>query len=249
MDKCRDSAELIMHYAKSINIKNLIIQEEGGWHTYEKSGKKLGFNIIKVPMNKGLIIEKKFPYIKNSLFIVNTNPGYAYDEPLNFFEKIKNNNIIIVNDVSGSINQNMKGDFIIGSFGEHKPVSISSGGGFLAFNNEFDNVILEKFKNIYFNESGKKINFQELENALQTFQTKKTNWIKFSNKIKQQLKNYNILNPEESINIFIKTSNLEMENLIKFCDEHNLEYVKCPLYIRTNEKAISIEIKKLKLEE
>ena len=37
----------------------------------------------------------------------------------------------------------------------------------------------------------------------------------------------------------------EKENLINYCKNNNLEWTECPRYIRINQKAISIEIKRL----
>ena len=249
MNKCREAAELLMRYAKEKDYNSLILQEEGGWHTYEKSAKKLGLDVIKAEMNKGALIKEKFPQ-KKALIILNTNPGYAYIEPLTFYDEMKKTQSIIVNDVVSSIGDenSKKGDFIIGSFGKDKPLTISTGGAFIAFNNDDDLIKIKGLIENYYKDSGIKINFEELLNAINNLHSKKNSWIQKSNKIKNELKQkgFQVLNENDSINIFVKTKVEEKENLIKFCKEHGLEYQTCPLYIRTMQDAISIEIKKTK---
>ncbi|MFP4568094.1 MAG: hypothetical protein ACLFN8_04055 [Candidatus Woesearchaeota archaeon] len=253
MNKCREAAELIMRYAKKTNYDSLILQEEGGWHTYEKSAKKIGLNVLFAKMNEGQLIKQEFPQ-KKALIIINTNPGYAYTEPLKFYDELKKTQSLIINDVVGSIGEDTakKGDYLIGSFGKDKPLTISTGGAFIALNDENTLNELLKIKQEYYRCAGEQINFNELNAAIDNLENKKNNWINHSNKIKKELKTkgYTILNQKPSINIFVeineKTNTDERENLIKFCNAHNLEYQKCPLYIRTIKNAISIEIKKIK---
>jgi hypothetical protein len=213
------------------------LQEEGGWYTYERSGKKIGLEIIKVPMKKGKLIKKGFPHTKKSILIINTMPGYLYSESIDFYEEIKKNEISIVNDVSGSFGQknSLKGDFLIGSFGKDKPLTISTGGGFIALDNLEEYEEIQKLKNIYYKESGEKINFTELKEALKKYKIKKEKWKKISTKIKKTLieKGFDILNTKKSINILVNCSGKKKENLIKFCEEHELrlQIVLCILEV------------------
>jgi len=174
MDKCRQAAELIMRYSFSNDMNKLIIQEEGGWHTYEKSALKLGFKVFKAHMNKGVIDKKTFSFINNSLIIINSNPGYAFVESFDFISGLKDEKVLLVNDVSGSVGDvNSKiGDVIIGSFGDDKPLS-AGGGGFIAV----DDSLFFEFKNIkekFYSGAGKNIVFQDLFFVLNNFvKTKK----------------------------------------------------------------------------
>lgn len=251
-DKCRISAEFLMKFALKKNITNTILQEEGGWHTYEKSASSLNLKVIKAPMINGVIKKDNFPDKDNSLIIINSMPGYLFLEDMSFYEhnKKNKNNSFLVNDVSGSIGEpnSIIGDFIIGSFGKDKPLSISSGGGFVAFNEFYEELVTLK-KNS-FNKSGTIIKFDELHRALNNFNIKKKTWIKYSTKLKNTLKEkkFYVLNPKPSINVLVKFENsLEKENLIKICSELNLEFVICPMYIRSNTQALSIEIKRKKI--
>jgi len=48
------------------------------------------------------------------------------------------------------------------------------------------------------------------------------------------------------INVIIKFDDEEVkQRIIEYCKENNLEYTVCPRYIRVNENAVSIELKRL----
>lgn len=247
MDKCRDSAELLMVLAKRLGFEYLVIQEEGGWYTYEKSGVRRGLKVLKAPMNDGVLVKEGFPFDKKALVLLNTNPGYAFVDDLCFYDDMKRNGSLVVNDVVSSIGEEYakKGDFVIGSFGKHKPLSISSGGSFIAFD---DDCGLLDLKQEIFIDSGKRIAFDELVVALKNLENKKRAWIDYSNKTKKELleQGFDVINENESINVLVRG---KKENLIKFCVERNLEFLDCPLYIRTLQEAVSIEIKKKSVED
>ena len=56
-----------------------------------------------------------------------------------------------------------------------------------------------------------------------------------------------IINPgKHGINVVIKFKDKEQkEKLIKYCKENKLEYTECPRYIRVEEDAVSIEVKRI----
>jgi hypothetical protein len=66
-------------------------------------------------------------------------------------------------------------------------------------------------------------------------------------KIKKELKKFEIIHPKSyGINVIVKFNNEEEKNkIIKYCDDNKYEYTECPRYIRVNENAISIEVKRL----
>jgi len=67
------------------------------------------------------------------------------------------------------------------------------------------------------------------------------------NKVLENLKAYSILNPTHLgfVVVIVYHQNKEKEEIIKYCEQQKLEYTECPRYIRVNQKAISIEIKRL----
>jgi len=67
-------------------------------------------------------------------------------------------------------------------------------------------------------------------------------------KVINDLKDFKIIHKEKKgINVVVKYHNeREKERVIDYCKSKNLEYVLCPNYIKVNERAVSIEIKRLK---
>jgi hypothetical protein len=66
-------------------------------------------------------------------------------------------------------------------------------------------------------------------------------------KIKNDLKKFEIIHPRhKGINVIVRFKNDEEKNkIIKYCEDNKYEYTECPRYIRVNETAISIEVKRL----
>ena len=70
---------------------------------------------------------------------------------------------------------------------------------------------------------------------------------KTNKKIKDELKNFNILHKnKEGINVIAGFLNDgEKNRIISYCEKNKYEFVVCPKPIRVNENAISIEVKRL----
>jgi dTDP-4-amino-4,6-dideoxygalactose transaminase len=227
-------------------------QDQGGWLTYPQFIKKNKFEEIQVKTNYGIIekehleeIEKKYKEIlSNSIFLINSMPGYVTYQNMeiisNFCEK---HNIILINDTAGSIgNINAtKGDIIIGSFGKSKPMSLDEHGGYIASNNqEYITQIKEKLQN-----NSEKYDFN-LEKNITNLPKKLKYWQDIVNKTIKDLSNLEIIHKDKTkINVIIKYKTEEEKNQItNYVDKNNLEYTQCPRYIRIMNKAISIEIKR-----
>jgi len=62
----------------------------------------------------------------------------------------------------------------------------------------------------------------------------------------KDLDHFKIINEkEEGLVILVSfTTDNEKEKIIDFCQKNKLEWTECPRYIRLNEKAISIEVKR-----
>ena len=68
------------------------------------------------------------------------------------------------------------------------------------------------------------------------------------NKVAEDLSGYDVLHPLDIgfvvvVNFF---NDEEQKSIIKYCKENELPYTICPRYIRLNDNAISIELKRLK---
>ena len=207
----------------------LLIQDEGGWLTYEPFAKRLKFNIIKLKTEFGKIIE--FPNIQNGILLINSLPGYTtYQNMKNVIKWAKKNKNLVINDVSGSIGykEQLKGDIIIGSFGKWKPINLEE-GGFYATNN------LDLFPTKY------EFNFlknKELEEKLKKINKNIKNIIKIKKKTIKLFKD--VITDEKGFNFYVNYTN---ENL-KICEKNKIKFTECPRYIRTMKKMLSIEVKK-----
>ena len=232
---------------------SVLIPSEGGWISYQKLPKQL-----KLTHEQVNCIDSKIDLedLKNKLNTQNYE-CFLYQNPSGYFannnqEEIynicKEHNCKVILDASGSLGTNMCdgdfADFIIASFGTWKLVE-AGGGGFISTNNE------QYFNQI--NQETKDIEEEKLE-SIKTALNNLPNRIKFlSNlrqdtitKLNQQIPNANIVHKEDKgFVIVIKFNNvIEKENLEHFCKTNNLEYTICPRYIRLNDNAISIELKR-----
>ena len=210
----------------------LYFPDQGGWLTYEQFAKKFKFDYEIIKTNLSLY-PNNLNLNDNSSLLINSMPAYSFLINLNDI----NFNGFIINDVSASIGtENAKyGDIIIGSFGRWKPINLGS-GGFIATN-------LDDFKI----DNNLDIDFKELLNKLNNLNNRLNFIKKIRNKVKNDLNNYDIIHKDyEGLNLIVKFNNdEEKEKLINYCLENNLEYTLCPMDIRVNIDAISIEIKRL----
>ncbi len=242
----------------------IIIQDQGGWITYEQFAKKNHYEIIKLKTNYGIIASEELKKIINktkqetkpeeTILLINSMPSYAFYQPMKTIKKIcEQNNILLINDTTGSIGEEeaTMGNLIIGSFGKQKPIPLGK-GGFIAFNEE-DSLIKETTKKQLTEleqESIKEIiNFEELNKQLITLKERKKEIIRTSNEFKEKLPKKikeKIINPDKrGYNIIIAyETEEEKERLINKAKNNNLEITMCPRSIRVSRKAISYEIKR-----
>ena len=243
-EKGNSSVLIALTLAKNLDKEKVLIQDQGGWITYKQYPKKLGLEIIELKTNYGLIdltdLEDKAD--ENSVLLINSSPGYAAFEDMGkVMEVCKRKKCLLINDVSGSIGtENAKiGDIVFGSFGRWKPINLEY-GGFIATNND---KYYEEFEASFFDEHRyddllEKIN--RLAERLKILREKRR-------KILEDLASFNIVHKDkDGINIIVKFDNDEAkQRIIDYCKENKLEYTECPRYIRINENAVSIEVKRL----
>lgn len=228
----------LMNLMKENNKTKILIPDCGGWFSYKKFPKKLNLEIIEIKTKDAVIDldDLKLKADETSFFIINSYGGYFVEQPMNEIEIIcKENNCILINDVSASINSEYakQGELCVGSFGHQKPIELNL-GGFIGSNKE---LIVEED----FNE------FEKLNSALDILDEKLNYWRDEKKKIINDLGEYDILHKNSNaINLVVAfETEQEKENLINYCVKNNLEYVLCPNYIKVNRQAISIEIKKI----
>jgi hypothetical protein len=242
-DSGDDAIFWLMQHFKERGFKKILIPDCGGWFSYRKYPKKLGLEIVEIKTEDALIEldDFKSKLEADAFSIINSLGGYFVEEPMNtIYELCKHKFCILINDVSASIGTQYAkyGDFCVGSFGEHKPVELRI-GGFIGSDIELS-IEHSDFDNAE--------NMERLLSELDHLQRKLDFWDGRRKLIMHDLNNSNILHKDsKGINIVVAyETESEKENLINYCDSHQLEYVLCPNYIKVNRQAISIEIKRIK---
>ncbi|MFH1589206.1 MAG: DegT/DnrJ/EryC1/StrS family aminotransferase [archaeon] len=231
----------VLKLVKHLGYTDVLMQDQGGWITYPQFIEKLKLTEIRLKTNHGFIDVADLKNHKKSVLLINSMPGYFALQSMNpVFEECKKNNVLLINDVAGSIGTEEAkiGDVIIGSFGKWKPLNVEE-GGFLATDNDEHYKFLKDFE--------VEIDFAKLLIKLENLKDKLAFFIDHNKKIKADLSDYNIVHKKEhGFNVVVKySSDQEKENLIKYCQQNGYEFVECPKYIRILEDAISIEVKRL----
>ena len=235
--------------------KIILIPDQGGWITYKKYPFKLELIPIEVDTDYGIINLKDLKLkAKKANCLLYSNPaGYFAEQPVKEIYKIcKENSCLVILDITGSIG-NIDGkyaDILVCSFGKHKPVNLGYGGFISTNKKEYFETPKEIFNLMKFDNKYNKGLIKELDNLNKRYKF----FNKINKKIKNSLKNHKIIHKnKEGINVVVKYNNKkEKENIINYCKSNNYEYKICEKgkknifsYIKVNENAISIEVKRL----
>ena len=231
-----------LRIAKDLGKTKVIIQDQGGWITYKQYPFRMKMDTVELKTDYG-IIDKDSLFEKadnESVLLINSMPGYLALEDMKTVESIcKDRDCMIINDISGSIGtDNAKyGDIVVCSFGKDKPVSYGE-GGFIGVRNRdyFEIVVIEEI-----------VGDDDLFEKLATLGKRLEIIKEIRRAVIEELRDYEIIHPDkQGINIAVCFSNeQEKEKVINYCDKSNLEYTICPRYIRVGCDAVSIEIKRL----
>jgi len=238
-----EAIKIALAITKTLGRTNCLIQEEGGWLKYEKFIKDVYMEPIRLVTNYGLIFEKELKYHSHdSVLLLNSLAGYiVMHDMAKVYDACILNDIFLINDVSGSIGTEEAkfGEILLGSFGIDKPVNLGE-GGFIAFDDESWQDFLKDVEE-------PQLNYKLLEDVLKNLPERRRKLLNISKKVKEDLKDYNIVHKEaDGINVVVKFSNEEeKQKLINYCKQNNYEYTLCPREIRILDDAVSIEIKRL----
>ena len=224
----------------SIKRKVILIPDQGGWISYKTYPLILNRKIREVRTNYGIIdldsLKKTIEI--SSLLILPSFAGYFAEQPIKEISKIcRENDCLLLEDASSSVSDEVLcngnySDVIIGSFGKYKPVNLGY-GGFISSN--------QVLKNDIFSLSRIPDNIYSELNPLLT-NNRLSYLLNLSKKVKQDLRNFEVLHKDRrGLNVVVKSH----PSVIEYCNENHYPYLKCPNYSRVNEKAISIELKKL----
>jgi dTDP-4-amino-4,6-dideoxygalactose transaminase len=228
----------VLKSCKSIGKEKVLIQDQGGWLTYRDYPKKARLSVIELKTDYGILDleDLKQKADEKSVLLINSLNGYFSEQPMEVISEIcAERKCLLVNDASGSIGTELAkvGDVIIGSFGKDKPINLHY-GGFIAhdsgeFEGEFD---ASKLK--------------ALSDELDKLFAKLLAWETRNLKIKEDLRDFDVIHPEsKGINVIVKfSSEDEKEKILDYCNKNDLPYTLCPRYIRVNCDAVSIEVKR-----
>jgi selenocysteine lyase/cysteine desulfurase len=223
---------------KQVSKNILLIPDQGGWLHYLKAPQRFGFEVVKIKTNQSKLdladLESKAPLAAGIL--IQSLAGYFVEQPMkDIIEICKKHGCLVIEDVSGSIDllPCHAVDYKVCSFGKDKPINLGV-GGFVSSNT----ILPEEHADLDYGAILAKITALKSRIAFLTKQAQK---------IKRDLVHQTILYPNsKAINVIVAFGNQEEKKfIIDYCNAHILEYTLCPRYIRVDEPAVSIEVKRL----
>ena len=254
--------------------KKVLIPAEGGWIHYRTAPKMLGLDVDEVVCHNAKLdlvdLHKKLATKEFGALLYQNPGGYFAEQDTKEIKKLGEEfGCLVILDVSGAIGTNMcRGEFadvVLGSFGKWKLVEAHIGGfisvadkkvwaevtngpdvnvGYGADEDSGDGIGLELFDDEF---ALVKIysKLKELPARIQFLSD-------ICGRIVTDLKakNLDVFCPNDmGFVVVVKfDSIMEKETIINYCSMHNYEFTECPRYIRLNQKAISIEVKRLQEE-
>ena len=221
----------------------VLIPEEGGWFSYKKYPKLFGLEVVEVKCNKSLIdLEDLKNKAKGACgFMFSSFGGYFVEQDLKEISSIcRKNNCLVVEDASGAIGDSVLcngefSDITLGSFGKWKPVNCGY-GGWISSNFKIESKEAQSLSRVY------PCAYTNMFSALE--KNKLNKLLELSKKVKKELKDFDVFHRERrGVNVVVTYDG----KVLDYCKSKGYEFVICPKYIRVNEKAISIELKRLNL--
>lgn len=235
-----------MYFLRRYGIREMIIPDQGGWLTYKEYPMILGLKLTELKTDYGIVHPNDLKRYKNKkcALLITSFAGYFAEQPLRkISEACRKNMILLIEDAAGSISDRelcngSYSDIIIGSFGRWKVVD-NHQGGFIStnikdfLNDSFDSVI----KPIMLDEERLCLKLLEAPKRLKLLLAKAEN-------VKKDLKRegIKIFHPEKRGVVVVAELS---DKVVSYCKKNNIEFTVCPRYIRVNEQAVSIELKRL----
>ncbi|MBW3003261.1 hypothetical protein KY337_01760 [Candidatus Woesearchaeota archaeon] len=243
--------------------KYAVIPDQGGWMAYEKLAKKAGLEVYRVKTKDGVIdgfkeldsVFKELGFENVACVILAQPAGYCLNQDLLWigirmgdYYHLEGSNALLIVDVSGSVgaDKDWDGDIHVASFREWKPVDLGFGGFIAADDTKVFDMITESKNGL-----DKDVNFDEkhvpeLIDRLKNVKNRYEFFWKHCRKIKKDLQKFDVL-WDKGIVVIVKYKNPEeKKEIIEYCKREGYEYTECPREIRVNDKAISIEVKRLR---
>jgi hypothetical protein len=230
----------------------IMVPDQGGWSGFIKIAEYLGFELVYLPTDSGLIDPKQLidVFIKEepeALFITSF-AGYTAEQPLKeIYEVCDEEGVVLVEDASGALGDETgrlangkHSHIIVASTGSPKIVNVGS-GGFISTNLEC--VFETPLKFLQADHITCAGISQEIKHAPSTL----AKTISSSSYLKAELEDV-FHEDKRGINVICKADNpnklaKELRTAIKVHDGGMIS--KCPRYDRILENAVALEIKNL----
>jgi len=243
--------------AKQHGYTDVIIPDQGGWLSYQTFPLLLDMHVINIKTNYGILLKDELKKYNHAAVLFSSYAGYAAAQDMKMIAEVaKENDFLLIEDASGAVSHPVLcngavSDIIIASFGRWKIVNLGN-GGFLSIKQKFltptvkDSDILSLIKSI-------NINYDALYEKLKQAPERLQFLINKTKEVKQLCKKekFDLIHADaEGIAVFAKfKSDKEKQKILAFCEKLGIKTKECPLYIKVLEKAISMEIKRIKTNE
>ncbi len=230
--------------ALSLVEGTVLIPEEGGWLEYKKikNYREVKCREAEIDLND---LKEKLSSVKPGAFLYQNPGGYFAEQPMEeIYRLCKKSGCLVIVDVSGGIGTKLCNgnfaDILVGSFGKWKLVNALV-GGFISFREKswFEKAVITALDDE--NSLGKiKEKLGSLEERVAFLRDK-------VKKVKEDLSSLDLVRAGDAgfvVVVRFKNSG-EKEKIISYCQSQGLEWTECPRYLRINQKAISVEVKRL----
>ncbi|MBI4453229.1 DegT/DnrJ/EryC1/StrS aminotransferase family protein [Candidatus Woesearchaeota archaeon] len=199
---------------------------------------------------------------RKTALIITSFAGYYAEQPLKEISEIcRKNNVLLIEDTNAVGDKIIKAnkqitktnkhrlcngklsDIIVCSFGKWKVVN-NYQGGFISSNDKAVINDINSTKEIADKIKPVNLDYEKLFENLKTAHERLNFLIETCSQIKQELNEIgvNVFHKDKRGIVAITEYN---DKVIDYCKKNKLEYTVCPRYIRVNEKAISIEVKRI----
>ncbi|MBW2963833.1 DegT/DnrJ/EryC1/StrS family aminotransferase [Candidatus Woesearchaeota archaeon] len=244
-----------LYMVKKANPKPFIlIPDQGGWLSFRTYPKMIGFDVRTVKTDRGLIdlidLEKKAE--SGAALIVTSFAGYFAEQPMKYISKIcKRYNCILIEDASGAVADDeladgYYSDIILASFGNWKPINVGYGGFISTERKEW----LDDASEIFSTTNHYPV-YDALADKLKGAKQRLAAMLKKAEDVKKdieaKLPESRIVHRDlRGLNVVVSFFNeKEKQAIVSYCEANHYDYRVCPEYIRLEEDAISIELKRL----
>ena len=237
----------MVHFSKKV-----LIPEEGGWLSYRTLPGTLGLSVKEVHCVDARIdlgaLETMLKLGGVGALLYQNPGGYFAQQPMKeIYSLCKRYNCLVILDISGAIGtllwDGKSADVLVGSFGQGKLVNAGCGGFISCGSKELWERLRSRSMELLKDDTQLQFVLEALEKLpgrIELLQQERA-------KVLHDLKAFKIVHPQDyGFGVVVRyDGEVEREIIIEYCALYKLEWKPCPRYIRLNDKAISIELKRI----